>query len=428
MGYFRVINGVKWYFRLKPSNENNRTNKGLFSDFPRHELRNKLIVSWSYYDSKQDKDFRLYSLFKSYLEFGIHQLKLKPEERCFYEIILGETPQKPHFDIDISDLSINGDQIITNLVDSIVNILKEKGVELDLTRDILIYTSHGDKKVSYHLVINNYCHTNNVEAKAFYHQVMEHIPTEWKEFIDQAVYSPTQQFRIVGSQKVHTTRVKTLLKTWVYHGKTIEYQYPEDPDSPEHEMVMQLEASIIGYVGSCKYLPPFEPKSDQIKSYIESDDLELKDAKSAIGLIAKAGNIKLSDSRFPYKFLGINGPIIMLKRIKPSKCKICNRIHENENPYILVVGEEKSVYFHCRRAPEDKKLFLGKLNPNSEDTPKDEEKCVNNIKINWTKNVLERVNKIARSGGSNDKKFITTDTNIDPRFKQDLVNLYIKNA
>ena len=434
MGNFKQINGVKWYYRLKPSTENNKSNFGLFSDHPRHELRNNLIVRWSYLDRRQNKMFLLYAMFKSYLEFGIYQLKLPQEQRCFFEIILGETPQKPHFDIDISDMSVDKNQVLELLVDNIIKVLKDKGIELNLSEDVLIYSSHGEKKYSYHLIINNYCHTNNIEAKAFYHKVVKNISDEWRDFIDSAVYSPTQQFRIVGNQKINTTRVKTLSKTWLFHEERIEYRFPEEPDSPEHEMVMELEASIIGFVGNCKFLPPFEPAPDQIKHYIESDDLNIEDAKSAIGLVGKKGNISITDSRFPYKFLGINGPIVMLKRIKPSKCKICSRVHRNENPYLLVVGEEKSVYFHCRRAPENKKLFLGKLNPSAEISDKmennepTEETEVNKVKINWTKNVLERVNKIARSGNSNDKKFITSDTQIDPKYKQDLINLYIKNA
>jgi len=436
--HYLLINNAKWYYRLKPKQEDNKTSKGLFSDTPRTSLIGNLIVSLSWYDQKTQKELRLYSHFKSYLEYGIYQMKLSQAERCFYEIILGENAQKPHFDIDISNSDIAGDTVRDNLVDAIITVLKEKGIEIKLETDILIYTSHSTAneskyKRSYHVIVNNFCHVNNIEAKAFYYKVMEHVKPEYTDYIDAAVYGPTQQFRIVGSQKIGTTRIKTFQEVWVFHDKEIKYEYPEPPDSPEHAFVMQLEASIVGYTGNCRFLPPFEPRPDQIKHYeTELDDVTQAEAQDAIQLIATAGNIKTSDSRFPYKFLGINGPIVMLKRTKPSKCKICERVHEHENPYLVVIGDEKSVYFHCRRAPEGKKLFLGKLNPLSEDHGpggqteiKEEEVKLDRVKINWTKNVIDKIQQVAKSGNPNDKKYITSETPIDKNHKKQFIDMYV---
>lgn len=455
MGYYRIINGIKWYYRLKPKKEDNNTNnnnkQGLFSDHPRHTLTNALIVALSYRDPFDDKEYLLFTSFKSYLEYAIYQLKLQPHERCFYEIILGENSQKPHFDIDIDNMEKNGDQIRDNLIDSIIKVLKDKGIDIDINKDVLIYTSHGNAKQSYHVVINNYCHTNNVEARAFYDNVMDHVNPEYVQWIDKAVYNPLQQLRTLGSRKIGTNRCKIFLKKWSYHGSDIEYQYPEDPDGPEHEMVMQLEASIVSFTGNCKFLPAFEPRIHKNTTYIESDDIDIKDAKDALSLVAAAGKIKTTDPRFPYKFLGINGPIVMLKRTKPSNCRICNRIHENENPYLLVVGEEKSVYFHCRRAPESKKLFLGKLAPNpdnpattdnpdgknnnsknnsknnnkNDDDPNNDNDKMNLVRSTWTKNVLDRVHKVAQQNNGKEKKIITSSTEIDPEYKKQLIQIFV---
>lgn len=443
MGHYIWIKGVKWYYRLKPKKDDrtNRTQLGLFSDVPRDMLVNNLIVSLSHHNSDTNKVDRLFAHFKSYLEYGIFQLKLEEHERCFYELILGESNQKPHFDIDIDNPDIEGDEIRDALIDSIIKVLKDKNVEIDVSQDILIFTSHGTnnegkKKQSYHIVVNNYCHANNVEAKAFYHKVIDHVPENMKKWIDAAVYSPTQQFRIVGSRKIGSKRVKTFQPSWKFHDQQIEYQYPEEPDSPNHEFVMQLEASVVGFTGNCKFLPPFEPRADQIKHYEESEDVTRDEAKDAINLIGAAGKISITDPRFPYKFLGINGPIVMLKRTKPSRCKICQRVHEHENPYLLVIGDEKSVYFKCRRAPEGKSLFLGKLNPenpddsenpNNPDNISPEQKRINQVKINWTKNVIDKVQEIARSGNSNDKKYIDSSTNINPTHKKQFIDMYINS-
>jgi len=437
MGYYRVINGIRWYYRLKPKQDGVRLKKGLFNDAPRHTLTSSLIVALSYHDKETDKVFRLYSYFKSYLEYGIYTMKLPESERCFYEIILGESTQKPHFDIDIDSDTVkemvNGEAVKNNLIDAIITVLGSKGVTLVPETDILIFTSHGKTKQSYHLVVNNYCHANNVEASAFYYNVMDHVDKEYVQWIDKAVYNPTQQFRIVGSRKIGSHRVKQFNNEWMYNDKTIVHKYPETPDSPEHEFVMQLEASIVGYTGNCKFLPPFEPQPDQIKHYTESEDVSLDEATQALNLVGAAGKININDRMFPYKFLGINGPIVMLQRIKASRCKICNRIHENENPYLLVVGEEKSVYFHCRRAPDNKKLFLGKLNPEAITStptsrePSPEHQKLNNVRVKWSANTVERLQRIARSGSVKDKKFITGSTQIDPRYRKQFIDLYVNS-
>lgn len=435
MGYYRVINGLRWYYRLKPHKDGNKIQQGLFSDNPRHTLTNSLIVALSYYDFRSDKTFRLYTVFKSYLEYGIYQLKLPEHERCFYEIILGESTQKPHFDIDIDNTTSPGQDIKDNLIDCIIKVLSNKGVVINLSTDILLYTSHGNNKQSYHVVVNNYCHTNNIEARAFYDHVMDHVKPEYAQWVDRAVYSPCQQFRICGSQKIGSERRKVFQKSWSYKGKIVEYKYPEQPDSPEHEMVMQLEASIVGFTGNCKFLPPFEPRLDKNKTYIESEDIDVKDANEAINLIATAGKISVNDPRFPYKFLGINGPIVMLKRTKPSKCRICNRVHEHENPYLIVVGDEKAVYFHCRRAPENKKLYLGKLAPNpdldtnnnSNNQPSPEQIKMNQVRSTWTKNVINRVQQVAQKSNGKEKKYVNGMTEIDEDHKKQFIQMYIDN-
>jgi len=433
MGYYNIINRVKWYYRLKPQtiqNGNKYNSKGLFSDNPRHTLTNSLIVAVSHYNPGQNKTYLLFAVFKTYLEYGIYQMKLPQHQRCFYEIVLGESTQKPHFDVDIDDVSVDGEKIKDNLIDSAIAVLKEKDVDI-LISDILVYTSHGKEKHSYHIIINNYCHANNIEAKAFYDKVIDKVNPNYVKWIDRSVYSPTQQFRIVGSQKIGSERIKTFQKEWKHNGELIKHKYPETPDCPEHEIVMQLEESILGYTGNCKFLPAFEPREETVKHYDNDENVTADEATEAIKLVGIAGNISINDYRFPYRFQGINGPIVMLKRTKPSRCKLCERVHEHENPYLLVLGEERSVYFCCRRSAGNKKLFLGKLEPNNSETEKtepEETQSMDNIRINWTKNVLARVKKIAKSDNNNNsKKYINGTTELDPVHKKKLIQMYLDN-
>ena len=54
-----------------------------------------------------------------------------------------------------------------------------------------------------------------------------------------------------------------------------------------------------------------------------------------------------------------------MKRIKQSYCQLCKRIHQHENPYLLI-SEDLNVFFHCRRAPPNKKLYIGTLKQEEE--------------------------------------------------------------
>lgn len=408
-----MLKGRKWYYRLVPKEiESGKLQKGLLSDHPKANFQNELIISMTCPDSyvhpgktggKPKKDLRLYSFFTSYIQFAKFQLDMRETDRCFYEIIFGEASQKPHFDIDIDDPNIVGDNVRDSVITSILSVLSEKGVTIELARDLLIYTSHGKNKIkqSYHIVINNYCHLNNLEAKAFYEAVTKTLPEDIKKWVDHAVYGKTQQFRVVGSQKIGSGRIKTLNNTFTYNGVIYNHSYVEEPDDDDHEMLLQLEEGLVGFASGCSTLPPFSHSSPKYTSteYENTNVLEKVDADEAIDLLAKAGNIQVDDERFPYKFNGISGPIVMLKRIKASVCKICHRLHENENPYLLVVGDERHVYFNCRRNPE-KKLYLGKLSEskdNDADAPKNisalDETTIS-IGTSWAKDVISRMKKL----------------------------------
>ena len=44
--------------------------------------------------------------------------------------------------------------------------------------------------------------------------------------------------------------------------------------------------------------------------------------------------------------------LIVLRRLNPTYCELCKRIHESENPFITVTGDFRNVTFYCRRNDE----------------------------------------------------------------------------
>ena len=149
----KKIFGHNWYYYMLPK-DNKSTS--LFSVLPRSSLLNKFVVCWDYYDDVNDKSNKLYTYFETYIQFAIYFLKLKKDARCFYEIIFGEKIQKPHFDVDMENNDL-AEKVLNDLINEIVKLIPE----ISLEKDICIYSSHGETKKSYHVIVNHFYHSNH---------------------------------------------------------------------------------------------------------------------------------------------------------------------------------------------------------------------------------------------------------------------------
>lgn len=364
---YTTIGNVNWYHFLVVKERH----RSLFSDYPRETLREKFTVCWDYKDHDTDKIVKLYAVFPNYVHFVKFFFTVPEPLQSFYEIVLGENYQKPHFDVDIdSSDSELGKQILSDLITGIVKVLSDYGIVLDLPRDICIYTSHGVNKQSYHVIVNGWCHTNHNEAKAFYHLVMAELPSEYgeKKWIDSSVYSKTQQFRTYGSCKTGTDRRKKLLLTWNFGESRIEHVRETD-DDPQLQFLEDFERSLVtSTVRRCKILPSLVDTEVNRERYTPSEGTISKDlAWEAIQLLAHKAGVTPDHPKFPYRFSDIEGSLILLKRERPSRCRVCNRVHEHENPYLLYQPETGDVYFDCRRSVGGKKMYVGCLGAKDDD-------------------------------------------------------------
>lgn len=315
---------------------------------------------------------RLFTVFSSYIELMTY-LRQIPAPHNYYEIILGEYSQKPHFDLELNrrDHPIDFDKhdpnkLRNDVLEAILATLKTKEITLDLARDVLFYQSHGPDKISFHIVIDNYCHANHLEARSFYLEVYQRLPAYLRNlqppFLDPAVYSRKQQFRLIGSEKYQSGRPKTFIPQWSFHDQNITYIPPETPENPGHAQLMRLKSSLVSCTIDCQFLPSFgEILIPHTKSFGEIPDIAREEAEQAVTLLAELGEMTPEDSEFPYRLLNIRSNIVILKRLRPSHCRICQRIHHAENPFLQII--EDRVYFHCRRAPPSQRLLLGSLKP-----------------------------------------------------------------
>jgi len=146
-----------WHRLLIPNR--NKKSISLFKSEEINDLGNKLLVSFI-----NNQDQRLFSIFNSVTDLFIYQEHFPDCGKCFFEIILGNSNQKPHFDLDIKNQTEEySEKVKDDLVKSIIKVTSEKGLDLTLEKDILIFSSHGKKKKSYHIIIDNYYHYNNVD-------------------------------------------------------------------------------------------------------------------------------------------------------------------------------------------------------------------------------------------------------------------------
>lgn len=369
-----TINEQLWYFKLVRSTENKNSRRSLMDNYSINDINDHLVVCYTpnfypgteeLWRTDQGKPIHLFTFFDSYVEYYQYIQNIERLDRSFYEIIFGELPQKPHFDIDIDrdkfvelypneDIDIKGWFIIESLIEACMYVCNLLHFPLDIQRDILIYTSHGVNKRSYHLVITNKCHDGNDEAKAFYLEVMRNVAVltsgKYLDFIDHAVYSPKQQFRILGATKMGADRPKVFHKYFTYKGVEYEHILREDSTNENVIKLNYLYESLVSFTAGCVFLPSLI--QNKPKNFLDlSNCPDMSEDK--IRLCLSLMKVKLKACPFDIK--EVKGHLIVLKRNAASYCPNCERDHENENPMIYIINS--SIYWNCRRS--DKSLLLG---------------------------------------------------------------------
>lgn len=322
----------KWCYKLSKSD----TSKGvaLLDDNKINDLFDKLIVAYTPPEKfiRRYPVTRVYSAFDSFYDYKKYINKFQKEDICFHEIIPGDVRQKMRYDLDMVGLSFNDAETVKDFVleASYITMKDLHGIELSLTNDILIFTSHSDKKMSYHIVIDNYFFRDNIQCKLFFKHSLKYIPTEMKCYIDNGVYNSMQSFRIVGSTKPEEYRPKIFCPVFSYKGNIQNHSFIVKGNYDN----LVLGRSLLSFTHDCKFL---RIENVIIKTYYDYGDLQedvIRQIEQKIDNNFKLGNAE--------------GNIIPLIKKGPYYCQICCRNHESENPFLIVEGG--TVYWCCRRS------------------------------------------------------------------------------
>ena len=302
--------------------------------------------------------YRNFAMFYDYLEYAKHSFNTPIEGRCFYEVIFGDRPQKIYFDIDTSTDEISFEEAEERVI-FIREELRLFLLEITNSFSILIFTSFGDsKKISYHIVVDGIGVMGNKQNAEIYRRLIERVG-EKGSIIDSKVYKPIQQFRIWECCKFgETSRIKTLSPLSITSDGQ---QWIPNCTSEKKYYTTLLKSSLVSQVEGLKILPPFEIPEVK-REYFSGGVITLDEsvAEKAFALYRSFHSV----GRCPFTFQEIiqdeeSSGMILCHRHSPSFCKKCERIHENENPFFLIWGEEMNVSFYCRRCDEG--LFIGSI-------------------------------------------------------------------
>ncbi len=264
--------------------------------------------------------------FVSFAEFA--SFHLSQPFSCHYETITGI--QNAYFDID------NG-----NDIENAILRIQEYFSTLTSTFAILVFSSSDTIKSSYHIVVRG-VHFANHKACGF------HAKKALSGFVgfDEVVYTANRKFRLLGSRKIDSTRIKELYKV-INHG----YYTANETLALGEDQIFTLAESFVSLVDLSKsrlieYVPeiPREvPKSSRKLTW--TPDL----LKIAMDLV----NDKMP-SVYAFRDLSPNNEILSLKRLKPSRCLLCDRVHDAEGAFVVMRRRNEGIgyAFYCRRNEE----------------------------------------------------------------------------
>jgi hypothetical protein len=375
---------MKWYNYLNSKSGTDFNSKSLYDN---ETIENENIVVC------QKLKFLYFGKFENYLQFGRHMIKeTKAEDRCYYEVIPGNKPQKIYFDIEfLTDDKINepiisfedGSLVLPTIqadesIKLLVKIISEEIPSLSYNKShILVFSSHKENKRSYHIVVEKFALPDHKNNKLFHDKIVEKLPEQWKNIIDHSMYKSSQQFRTVGSCKFGTNRYKVLNENLTLNFLGKNGWIPQvNIESDNQKFLLLLESSLITQTHSCQILPSLkDPEEEQkliekktrlLENGLIFNPLTPEEIREAMNLCYIKAGLEYGDPRFPYVYKEIvedndESSMLLLKRRFASFCRACNRAHEHENPFLLVIGQDRDIYLDCRRNDNKKKTYIGRL-------------------------------------------------------------------
>lgn len=317
------LHGKDWHYKVAPIRDKN------------------IIVSFEYV--WKIKTSRKFVACESYDDLFTLVEHTSENYRNFYEIIKGEEYSKMRYDVDYVATSDEDYQYMRKEI--LYNILKAI-IKVKNTRYI-IYTSCSCPKVSYHIILPDIV-GYSYQLEEFYRNTILSIDKDFKEnmknvfdqMFDSSIYKSLQNFRLLFCTKPGKNRYKKILSSFVY--KDINYVF-----TSKGSIKLDFFESLSYYVTGDEEALTTE-KKEKIYDIGNYPDVN---AEMVLEYVSMIGSFTVTS---------VKGGLVILKKLSPYDCPVCNRTHESENPYAFV-SINGDIYFDCRRSSNKRKLLLGNI-------------------------------------------------------------------
>lgn len=351
----------QWFNRLKKNEGQGST---LFARIPRDRAVNYFIVYRM--NTYKGNTYRQYAAFRGVSHF--YKFFQQNPGVEYHEVILGDRPQKPRFDIDLTydrlsnheDILRYGNELVEDVIESATLTLLDFGIELDIENDVVICTSHSDDidsdeqdentKFSCHIIFKNLAHSNHLEAKEFFKLCLEQkigsvFDAAKRGILDAGVYSATCSLRIIHCCKSGQRR-KKVVERLNYRGDNIEFRCYQNM-SEQSKFQLFRDVSVTN-TAECNFIPIKVESPEKV-----NPDINLPEgAEEYIMEHLRKYVLQDDDGELPFKLTEVDGGLITLTRLRTSVCGMCRRPHDSTHPY-MIVTESGDVYFYCRRAQDE---------------------------------------------------------------------------
>lgn len=269
----------------------------------------------------EDKVFNSYSEFKQF-----HQ---SLSDSHHYEVISGK--QCLYFDFDGKTEVTQRDFV--EFCEAIVSTLA------NIKIGIFIFSSLGFEKYSYHVLVRGIYLENHTECDFLAKRIISQLNpnNELYKSFDSTIYTSRRNFRLLGSRKINSTRVK----------KFHENIFNSEGFIPPIDL---LRLSFVTNIDGCvKY-------SCEIQTFDIGNTETTQVSNWDIENVNKVNSFLNDNYRDAFEIIGYKDNLMLLRRKKASHCNICERVHQGENAYVCLQG--KKLYFICRRAESGKRELI----------------------------------------------------------------------
>ncbi len=187
------------------------------------------------------------------------------------------------------------------------------------------------KKCSYHIIVDGYYVNNNEQSREFTRRVANFLPIGVREFLDCGVNNSKQNFRMTGSRKPDSWRIKEIIT--------------------EHT----FENAMITYTIGCEELADILVVAKEDAKFINMHE---DDVRNVLNICRENGIMR------EHAFRSRHNGVFIFDRRRSSHCEFCNKTHDADNTVRVWTVTENGVvrvFKSCWKDETRKSVNIGEF-------------------------------------------------------------------